>query len=688
MDETFTQAARDIQSGFTTAINDIIFDFDDLGDAWDSLMGAMKRAFSNMVAQLVSSWFMSGLSGLFKGEGFEGFSLGKLFGFSNEKSYAEEQWGKDGEFGSSQNPFGLGADATAGSGFKWNELWGGGEFGAGNAMGIVGGGIGVFNAYQSGDPLGGAMAGAAMGTSILPGWGTAIGAVVGGLAGLLGGGNDDSAEREADAARAKELAELIYAKEGTKDDYLEAIKLAIRSDNRVSGEAMEGLYQEAKKQGILDWYTPSPGQLGPPYRRNYTDDQWKRYQIYGGAEQGEMGAFAFAELFGGAGQGGWGGGKDRWAQIKDVMEGLSDETIEKLGSSMGTFKDLAMEWGVSIQDLLGPLIDADLAGDSWKEALEELSAATLIQNAADAERAKGLSELEVINNKVMRTIKLMAGWNDMDAEGKSEMIDMIREDAGRREELLKASERLKEIEDQLMGSHKLSKEEVEALAEEYASLTEMLGLNDTASANAASAAEEFARVMNDEVIPAIRDALELAGGDPNSSHHGGLIYHSGGMVGAMLNAGMITPHGGAPRMHVGGLRPDERMTILQAGEFVVQRKSVNHETMNLLREINRTGKPPTRLWPDFTENAMDRIGQALSRYHTGGMVNGASTPQPAGGDSGKPVTVNFSPQITVNAESGADQAKIEAAVERALEKGRVALKRQLEQTGYQVVDAQ
>lgn len=43
--------------------------------------------------------------------------------------------------------------------------------------------------------IGGAAQGAKIGSMILPGWGTAIGAVVGGVAGIFGGGGESEAER-------------------------------------------------------------------------------------------------------------------------------------------------------------------------------------------------------------------------------------------------------------------------------------------------------------------------------------------------------------------------------------------------------------------------------------------------------------------------------------------------------------
>lgn len=61
-------------------------------------------------------------------------------------------------------------------------------------------------------------------------------------------------------------------------------------------------------------------------------------------------------------------------------------------------------------------------------------------------------------------------------------------------------------------------------------------------------------------------------------HDGGLVMHGGGEV-------------GAPRMHSGGLRPDERRTILQTGEFVVQRPAVQSLGMDTMRQINQGQMP-------------------------------------------------------------------------------------------------
>ncbi len=59
-------------------------------------------------------------------------------------------------------------------------------YGAMSYLGAAGGLYGMYQAYQSRNPLMGALSGAAAGTAIYPGIGTAIGAIVGGIVGFLG----------------------------------------------------------------------------------------------------------------------------------------------------------------------------------------------------------------------------------------------------------------------------------------------------------------------------------------------------------------------------------------------------------------------------------------------------------------------------------------------------------------------
>jgi TP901 family phage tail tape measure protein len=66
-----------------------------------------------------------------------------------------------------------------------------GSLSEGGISAIIGGGMGVFEAFQSGDSVSGLISGAMAGFAIGGPMGAAIGAIVGGLAGLFGGGDEE-----------------------------------------------------------------------------------------------------------------------------------------------------------------------------------------------------------------------------------------------------------------------------------------------------------------------------------------------------------------------------------------------------------------------------------------------------------------------------------------------------------------
>jgi hypothetical protein len=81
-----------------------------------------------------------------------------------------------------------------------------------------------------------------------------------------------------------------------------------------------------------------------------------------------------------------------------------------------------------------------------------------------------------------------------------------------------------------------------------------------------------------------------------SFHQGGLVqrYHAGGLVAAAALAATLaaTLPVAAPRMHGGGLAPDEVPLIAQTGEMIIKRPAVQSIGSSALEQMNRTGKFP------------------------------------------------------------------------------------------------
>lgn len=106
------------------------------------------------------------------------------------------------------------------------------------------------SATSAGLTAGGALTGAAIGTAILPGVGTLIGAGVGGLAGWFGGNKVKEDYEEAAAAAENLEQKSKYALEGAKFDSKE-LKEAF-DDTNVSAEQFGAMMQEATSNKIRD----------------------------------------------------------------------------------------------------------------------------------------------------------------------------------------------------------------------------------------------------------------------------------------------------------------------------------------------------------------------------------------------------------------------------------------------------
>lgn len=106
------------------------------------------------------------------------------------------------------------------------------------------------SATSAGLTAGGALTGAAIGTAILPGVGTLIGAGIGGLAGWFGGNKVKEDYEEAAAAAENLEQKSKYALEGAKFDSKE-LKEAF-DDTNVSAEQFGAMMQEATSNKIRD----------------------------------------------------------------------------------------------------------------------------------------------------------------------------------------------------------------------------------------------------------------------------------------------------------------------------------------------------------------------------------------------------------------------------------------------------
>jgi hypothetical protein len=121
---------------------------------------------------------------------------------------------------------------------------------------------------------------------------------------------------------------------------------------------------------------------------------------------------------------------------------------------------------------------------------------------------------------------------------------------------------------------------------------------DPAERKALDFAEMMERIGKDITKKLMAAGIDLAvkalipGGMIMSGFGGGGMFHDGGPI---------------PRMHSGGLRPDERHIIAQSGEYMVKAPSVRALGVPTMDYINETGSLPTgvSVSPTFNVYAID-----------------------------------------------------------------------------------
>ena len=217
---------------------------------------------------------------------------------------------------------------------------------------------------------------------------------------------------------------------------------------------LKDLYQNLRGQGRLEWWQPDPGQVLKT--GSYDQDYWKVAGL-GGQKDGQ----GLETL---ASEGGW-LGSGEWKALA--------EAIAEAETALGPFKG-ALDGALEGLDLTK--LSADELGTILRE---RLSPATAIQNQLNSDLAAGVDVLSAHQKALQGTIEGLLYTQDLDAQSKQGLIDLLLTESGNVEELLGKKQRLDEITRQLAGAHQLGAEKTKALIEEGRELAKDLGLQKT-----------------------------------------------------------------------------------------------------------------------------------------------------------------------------------------------------------------
>jgi len=134
---------RDIETGIGDFVyNFLTGEFDSIGDLFEGLCNSILRAFANLIAEMVAKWAMSGLVGLFTGQGFSGFNVGAL-GLGQGGLLSGIGTGSGTSALSQYGPYAAGYQFGPGAGTSAAVT--GGQA-AGAALGAAGGAYGLYSA--------------------------------------------------------------------------------------------------------------------------------------------------------------------------------------------------------------------------------------------------------------------------------------------------------------------------------------------------------------------------------------------------------------------------------------------------------------------------------------------------------------------------------------------------------------
>lgn len=415
-----------------------------------------------------------------------------------------------------------------------------------------------------------------------------LGALVGGGAGGMLGGLFGEETNDAPKWYQENLRKLTQggSDEGT---WLDLIRQHTLGGGGTEQE-LKDLYQSLRGQGRLEWWQPDPGQVLKT--GSYDQDYWKVAGL-GGQKDGQ-GLETLASEGGLLGSGEW----------KALAEAIAEAE-----TALGPFKG-ALDGALEGLDL------TKLSADELSTILRErLSPATAIQNQLNSDLAAGVDNLSAHQKALQGTIEGLLYTQDLDAQSKQGLIDLLLTESGNVEELLGKKQRLDEITRQLAGAHQLGAEKTKALIEEGRELAKDLGLQKTKwedNEQAVSKIVDAVQRLIDKLdsMPSSKDVTvnyreRHLTDDSNSYHSGGVVLHKGGLAGKAVSEGLISLSGGSlPRRHTGGdapwypsLKNNEVLAILERMEYVVRKESINAATLPVLRYINSTGKLPALTTP-------------------------------------------------------------------------------------------
>ncbi|MCB2186289.1 MAG: hypothetical protein KQJ78_07720 [Deltaproteobacteria bacterium] len=291
-------------------------------------------------------------------------------------------------------------------------------------------------------------------------------------------------------------------------------------------------------------------------------------------------------------------------QVTGGVGQLAAASLQELNTQFADGTLTQEEYTKAQEDILAHLVDYNaMVQDQTRRTTEAATAEELlvagmrnaaivgeIQRQAFEQNGQAMSLVDAQTQALTGTIDNLLTANSLEAIEQREMVNLLLFQSGRTEELTNQYKRYQEIKEDLTKAHTMERSEVEKLVAEGRELAKELGFTKEATEgqtdannNATGPTDTLAKAVAGvaEAVEALKGWLEglPASGTtwdwymnghfnfegekpPKKEHSGGLIMHSGGFV-------------GWPRLHGGGLAPDEVPIIAQKGEYMIKRSDVS-----------------------------------------------------------------------------------------------------------------